>query len=43
MRRSLAVLLLPLGTLEPHGVTANGADIIAPVPSRAPSHRGSTP
>lgn len=24
-------VLLPLGTLEPHGVTANGADIIAPV------------
>src|SRR5262245_64833324 len=24
-------VLLPLGTLEPHGVTANGADIIAPL------------
>jgi len=24
-------VLLPLGTLEPHGVTANGSDIIAPV------------
>jgi creatinine amidohydrolase len=24
-------VLLPLGTIEPHGVTANGADIIAPV------------
>jgi len=24
-------VLLPLGTVEPHGVTANGADIIAPV------------
>jgi creatinine amidohydrolase len=24
-------VVLPLGTLEPHGVTANGADIIAPV------------
>ncbi len=24
-------VLVPLGTLEPHGVTANGADIIAPV------------
>jgi creatinine amidohydrolase len=24
-------VLLPLGTLEPHGVTANGADIFAPV------------
>jgi creatinine amidohydrolase len=24
-------VLLPLGTLEPHGVTANGADIMAPV------------
>jgi creatinine amidohydrolase len=24
-------VLLPLGTLEPHGVTANGADIVAPV------------
>jgi creatinine amidohydrolase len=24
-------VLLPLGTLEPHGVTANGADILAPV------------
>lgn len=26
-----STVLLPLGTLEPHGVTANGADIIAPV------------
>jgi creatinine amidohydrolase len=24
-------VIVPLGTLEPHGVTANGADIIAPV------------
>jgi creatinine amidohydrolase len=24
-------VLLPIGTLEPHGVTANGADILAPV------------
>src|SRR3954447_25707446 len=24
-------VLLPLGTLEPHGVTANGTDIIVPV------------
>src|SRR5687767_11162318 len=24
-------VLLPLGTLEPHGVTASGADILAPV------------
>jgi creatinine amidohydrolase len=24
-------VLLPLGTLEPHGVTANGADILAPL------------
>ena len=24
-------VLLPLGTLEAHGVTANGADILAPV------------
>lgn len=27
----IRTVLLPLGTLEPHGVTANGADIIAPV------------
>ena len=27
----VTTVLLPLGTLEPHGVTANGADIIAPV------------
>jgi creatinine amidohydrolase len=27
----IQTVLLPLGTLEPHGVTANGADIIAPV------------
>lgn len=26
----VTTVLLPLGTLEPHGVTANGADIIAP-------------
>ena len=26
-----ATVLVPLGTLEPHGVTANGADILAPV------------
>lgn len=26
-----STVLLPLGTLEPHGVTANGADILAPV------------
>ena len=28
---TIDTVLLPLGTLEPHGVTANGADIIAPV------------
>ena len=27
----MQTLLLPLGTLEAHGVTANGADILAPV------------
>src|ERR671911_2354687 len=27
----VSTVLLPLGTLEPHGVTANGADILAPV------------
>jgi creatinine amidohydrolase len=27
----IETVLLPLGTLEPHGVTANGADIVAPV------------
>jgi creatinine amidohydrolase len=27
----IKTVLLPLGTLEPHGVTANGADILAPV------------
>ena len=27
----VTTVLVPLGTLEPHGVTANGADIIAPV------------
>jgi creatinine amidohydrolase len=27
----VTTVLLPIGTLEPHGVTANGADIIAPV------------
>ena len=27
----IKTVLLPTGTLEPHGVTANGADIIAPV------------
>lgn len=27
----VTTVLLPLGTLEPHGVTANGADILAPV------------
>jgi creatinine amidohydrolase len=27
----IQTVLVPLGTLEPHGVTANGADIIAPV------------
>jgi creatinine amidohydrolase len=27
----IETVLLPLGTLEPHGVTANGADILAPV------------
>ncbi len=26
----IKTVLLPLGTLEPHGVTANGADILAP-------------
>lgn len=28
---TVQTVLLPLGTLEPHGVTANGADILAPV------------
>lgn len=28
---AIDTVLVPLGTLEPHGVTANGADIIAPV------------
>lgn len=28
---NVQTVLLPLGTLEPHGVTANGADILAPV------------
>jgi creatinine amidohydrolase len=27
----VTTVLLPLGTMEPHGVTANGADILAPV------------
>jgi creatinine amidohydrolase len=27
----ITTVLLPLGTMEPHGVTANGADILAPV------------
>ena len=27
----IQTVLLPLGTIEPHGVTANGADILAPV------------
>jgi creatinine amidohydrolase len=29
--RKIQTVLLPLGTLEPHGVTANGADILAPL------------
>ncbi len=29
--KQIDTVLVPLGTLEPHGVTANGADIIAPV------------
>ena len=29
--KQIDTVLLPLGTLEPHGVTANGADIIAPL------------
>ena len=29
----IRTVLLPLGTIEPHGVTANGADILAPVAS----------
>ena len=29
-RMAIRPCMLPLGTLEPHGVTANGADIIAP-------------
>jgi creatinine amidohydrolase len=29
--KTIDTVLVPLGTLEPHGVTANGADIIAPV------------
>ena len=28
---AIETVLVPLGTLEPHGVTANGADIIAPL------------
>ena len=28
--KRIDTVLVPLGTLEPHGVTANGADIIAP-------------
>jgi creatinine amidohydrolase len=27
----ISTVLLPLGTIEPHGVTANGVDILAPV------------
>src|SRR6202007_289689 len=27
----IKTVLLPVGTIEPHGVTANGADILAPV------------
>ena len=30
-RRSIRTVLLPLGTMEAHGATANGTDIIAPV------------
>jgi creatinine amidohydrolase len=29
--RRIETVIVPLGTLEPHGVTANGADIIAPL------------
>jgi creatinine amidohydrolase len=29
--KRVETVLVPLGTLEPHGVTANGADIIAPL------------
>jgi creatinine amidohydrolase len=29
--KRIDTVLVPLGTLEPHGVTSNGADIIAPV------------
>ena len=29
--KRIDTVLVPLGTLEPHGVTANGADIIAPL------------
>jgi creatinine amidohydrolase len=29
--KQIDTVLLPLGTMEPHGVTANGADIIAPL------------
>lgn len=31
MPAKIDTVLLPLGTLEPHGVMANGADILAPV------------
>jgi creatinine amidohydrolase len=33
-------VLLPLGTIEPHGVTANGADILAPVAIAKELRRG---
>lgn len=29
--QKIETVLLPLGTLEPHGVTANGSDILAPI------------
>src|ERR1700687_5219547 len=31
VREKINTVLLPLGTIEPHGVTANGTDILAPV------------
>lgn len=38
----IRTVLLPLGTLEPHGVAPNGTDILAPGPWRERSPRAST-
>jgi creatinine amidohydrolase len=38
----IRTVLLPLGTLEPHGVAPNGTDILAPVAWRERSPRAST-